>query len=139
MDRDRNWDRIKLATDVIAQGITNKDNPTSDNLIELIEQSYKNDITDEFIKPTVINDYQGFEDGDGIFCTNFRSDRARQILSALLDSNFDEYTVHDKKITTACGVVSYSYKHDEYMGVFTSQFRLITHWVKLSQRAGLNK
>ena len=139
MDRDRNWDRIKLATDVIAQGITNKDNPTSDNPIELIEQSYKNDITDEFIKPTVINDYQGFEDGDGIFCTNFRSDRARQILSALLDSNFDEYTVHDKKITTACGVVSYSYKHDEYMGIVYKPIPINNTLGEVVAKAGLKQ
>ncbi|MGB1360611.1 MAG: 2,3-bisphosphoglycerate-independent phosphoglycerate mutase [Alphaproteobacteria bacterium] len=139
MDRDNNWDRVKLATDVIAHGINNTDNPIADNPAELAKSSIANGTTDEFIKPTVIGDYDGLKDGDGIFCTNFRTDRARQILSALLDSEFDEYDAHNTKIASACGVVSYSYKHDEYMETIFKPIPITNTLGEVVSRAGLKQ
>ena len=58
-----------------------------------IEAAYARGETDEFVTPTVIGDYAGARDGDGLFFANFRADRARQILGALLDPGFDGFAV----------------------------------------------
>ena len=61
------------------------------NIHEAINSAYKSNLTDEFIPATIINGYQGVKDGDGIFCLNFRSDRAREILSAIGDPSFGHF------------------------------------------------
>jgi 2,3-bisphosphoglycerate-independent phosphoglycerate mutase len=86
MDRDTRWERTKLAYDAIvhAQGLR------AESAAEAIESAYVRDETDEFVKPTVIGDYDGVAEGDvGIF-VNFRPDRARQLTMALADPEFDE-------------------------------------------------
>ena len=138
MDRDNNWDRVKLATDVIING-NDGNNPISDDPMELIKQSHNNDITDEFIKPTVIGNYNGLQDGDGIFCTNFRTDRVRQILSAICDNEFNEYESHNKNIANSCGMVSYSYKHDDYMGIVFKPIPITNTLGEVVSNAGLNQ
>jgi 2,3-bisphosphoglycerate-independent phosphoglycerate mutase len=88
MDRDTRWERTKLAYDAIvhAKGL----HATSAE--EAIDASYKRDETDEFVKPTVIGDYDGVAAGDvGIFI-NFRPDRARQMTRALAEPGFDEFS-----------------------------------------------
>jgi 2,3-bisphosphoglycerate-independent phosphoglycerate mutase len=75
MDRDKKFDRIKLATDAIISGVGEK----YQTYQELIEKSYQNNITDEFIKPAVNINYQGIKEGDGLIFVNFRADRAIQI------------------------------------------------------------
>jgi 2,3-bisphosphoglycerate-independent phosphoglycerate mutase len=87
MDRDTRWERTKLAYDAIvhARGLH------ADSAAEAIESSYERDLTDEFVIPTVIGDYDGVAEGDvGIF-VNFRPDRARQMSRALADPEFDEF------------------------------------------------
>jgi 2,3-bisphosphoglycerate-independent phosphoglycerate mutase len=87
MDRDTRWERTKLAYDAIvhARGLR------SASAAEAIEAAYVRDETDEFVKPTVIGDYDGAAAGDvGIF-VNFRPDRARQLTRALAEPNFDEF------------------------------------------------
>jgi len=81
MDRDKKWDRIKLATDVIisAKG------ETFESAKLAIEEAYKNDIFDEFVKPCAIGDYQGITEGDAMIFCNFRADRARQISEKLFE------------------------------------------------------
>ena len=78
MDRDNNYDRIKIAYDAIIYGLGEKyNNPT-----ELFDKSYKNDITDEFIKPSIINN-GNLEDNDGIIVFNYRPDRLREMFTAI--------------------------------------------------------
>jgi 2,3-bisphosphoglycerate-independent phosphoglycerate mutase len=87
MDRDTRWERTKLAYDAIvhAQGLR------AMSASEAIEAAYARDETDEFVKPTVIGDYDGAAEGDvGIF-VNFRPDRARQLTMALADPDFEEF------------------------------------------------
>ena len=60
---------------------------------EAIAAAYARGETDEFVTPTVIGDYAGATDGDGLFFANFRADRARQILGALVDPSFDGFDV----------------------------------------------
>ena len=88
MDRDRRWERTKLAYDAIvhAEGLRAESAPAA------IESAYERGETDEFIRPTVIGDYDGAADGDAVLCFNFRPDRMRQIVRALADPGFDEFS-----------------------------------------------
>jgi 2,3-bisphosphoglycerate-independent phosphoglycerate mutase len=88
MDRDTRWERTKLAYDAIvhARGLHA---PTA---AEAIEASYELGETDEFVKPTVIGDYDGAAGGDVALFVNFRPDRARQMTRALADPGFDEFS-----------------------------------------------
>ncbi len=87
MDRDRRWERTKLAFDAIvhAQGAH------ADDAAAAVRASYESGETDEFVKPTVIGDYDGVADGDVIITFNFRPDRMRQIVTALGSADFDDF------------------------------------------------
>ena len=87
MDRDRRWERTKLAYDAIvhARGATA---PTA---AEAVAASHEADETDEFVRPTVIGAYDGIADGDVVIHFNFRPDRARQLVRALAEPGFDEF------------------------------------------------
>jgi 2,3-bisphosphoglycerate-independent phosphoglycerate mutase len=87
MDRDRRWERVKLAYDAIvhAEGLRA---PTA---AEAVAAAHERDETDEFIRPTVIGDYDGMETGDAVLHFNFRPDRARELVMALGDPNLDEF------------------------------------------------
>lgn len=91
MDRDKRWERIKKAYDALVNG---KGDMATD-AITAIENSYRQNITDEFIKPTVIVDEQQhpiatIQDGDAVLCFNFRTDRCREITQVLTQSDFPE-------------------------------------------------
>ncbi|HEY8405997.1 MAG TPA: 2,3-bisphosphoglycerate-independent phosphoglycerate mutase [Acholeplasma sp.] len=79
MDRDNNWDRLQLAYDAMTQG----DGPVFDNVLEGIETSYKADITDEFIKPFIVDKSGLIQDNDAVIFVNFRPDRAIRMSTAL--------------------------------------------------------
>ena len=87
MDRDRRWDRTKLAYDAIvhARGLR------AESAVEAVEASHAEGVTDEFVRPTVIGDYDGMADGDVVIHFNFRPDRARQLVRALGEPDFDEF------------------------------------------------
>ena len=87
MDRDTRWERTKLAYDAIvhARGLH------AETAVAAVEASYERDETDEFVKPTVIGDYDGAAAGDVAFFINFRPDRARQMSRALADPDFGEF------------------------------------------------
>ena len=112
MDRDNRWDRIAKAYRVIvsAEGDSVKDPLT------LIKTSYNQNVSDEFILPTVIEGYDGMKDGDAVLMGNFRADRVRQILSALLDPKFDGFE-RPETITLNCatGLVEYSEALNQFM------------------------
>ena len=112
-DRDHRWDRVKRAYDAIIHARSETLAGTAD---AAVEQAYKAGITDEFIPATVLKGYHGLVDGDGVFCLNFRTDRAREILSALADPMFDAFPTSARPVLSAClGMVSYSTRHDEFM------------------------
>lgn len=94
MDRDKRWERIKLAYDALAKGEGIK----ATDAIAAVEQSYAQNVTDEFIMPTVIvNEAQQplatIKDGDAVICFNFRTDRCREITVALTQQAFPEYNM----------------------------------------------
>lgn len=87
MDRDKRWDRIEKAYQAMVLAVGVK----SDNVLADIQHSYAEGIGDEFILPHVCTEYPGMQDGDALLMINFRADRVRQLLTALLDSDFKEF------------------------------------------------
>ena len=90
MDRDNNYDRLKLAYDAICYGMGEEYNSVK----ECIEDQYSKDITDEFIKPSIINDGK-LSDNDGIIVWNYRPDRLREMFTAI--TNPDEVPMETTK------------------------------------------
>lgn len=95
MDRDRRWGRIKLAYDALVNGV----GELSTNATQSIDNSYANDITDEFIQPIVMVDNSGqptatIQNGDVVIFFNFRTDRGRQLTEALSQFDFHEHNMH---------------------------------------------
>ena len=94
MDRDKRWERIKIAYDLLVHGVGNK---TTD-VLAAIESSYEKNVTDEFIKPIVVveNDkpLATIHEGDVVICFNFRTDRARQITQVLTQHDLHEHNMH---------------------------------------------
>lgn len=92
MDRDKRWERIKIAYDVLTKGIGT---PSTD-ILKSIETAYNNGITDEFIQPIYMTNAQGeplatVQPGDVVICFNFRTDRCRQITQALTQIDLPEF------------------------------------------------
>ena len=92
MDRDKRWERVKSAYDLLTRGI----GESSQNLTESIQKSYNNGISDEFIKPIVSvdenkNPIATIQEGDAVICFNFRTDRCRQITTALTQTNMPDF------------------------------------------------
>jgi len=110
MDRDNRWDRVETAYDAMIRG----EGARADDPHAAIDAAYGDDKTDEFIPATVIGDYTGFTEGDGFFCLNFRSDRAREILAAIADPDFDAFARAQVAPAALLGMVSYSDRHDAW-------------------------
>ncbi len=107
MDRDKRWDRVEKAYLAIA-GATGARFP---NAKAAIAASYEAGTTDEFMLPCVIDDYAGAADGDALLFGNFRPDRAREILAALLDPAFDGFArTKAPRFIRATGLTEYSAK-----------------------------
>jgi 2,3-bisphosphoglycerate-independent phosphoglycerate mutase len=84
MDRDKRWERVKLAYDAIASA----DGLRAADVLAALEAAYARGENDEFVKPTVIGAYTGIADGDAVIYMNFRADRARQLSQAFVDPVF---------------------------------------------------
>ena len=105
MDRDKRWERVELAYNAFL----GESAFTAPNADAAIAAGYARGETDEFVKPTVIQGFGGFKDGDGLFMANFRADRARQILTALLDPAFMDFArKRVLKFAAVLGMVEYS-------------------------------
>ncbi|MBN8936195.1 MAG: 2,3-bisphosphoglycerate-independent phosphoglycerate mutase [Rhizobiales bacterium] len=105
MDRDKRWDRVSKAYSAIveAEGAKFPDPQAA------IADAYSNKKFDEFIVPAVIGDYRGIKDGDGVLCFNFRADRVREILGAMLDPKFSGFPrKRTVKFAAAVGMTEYS-------------------------------
>ncbi|HUZ73501.1 MAG TPA: 2,3-bisphosphoglycerate-independent phosphoglycerate mutase [Stellaceae bacterium] len=105
MDRDHRWDRIEVAYRalVAAEGIAAPDAAAA------VTQSYEAGKSDEFVLPRIIGTYRGMADGDGVLMGNFRADRVRQILAALLDPDFKAFARQRVvRFAAAAGLTEYS-------------------------------
>ncbi|HET6994880.1 MAG TPA: 2,3-bisphosphoglycerate-independent phosphoglycerate mutase [Chitinophagaceae bacterium] len=113
MDRDKRWERIKLAYDAMVNGQGQK----STDAIEAVENSYRKNITDEFILPTVILDegqqpLATIKDGDAVLCFNFRTDRCREITQVLTQMDLPEFNMHKLSLHyTTLTQYDHSYKN----------------------------
>jgi len=105
MDRDKRWDRVAQAFAALVEG----QGAQAPSARAAIEASYAAGVNDEFVKPAVIGSYRGMTDGDGLLMANFRADRAREILVALLDSHFDGFARERlPRFAGVAGMVEYS-------------------------------
>lgn len=115
MDRDNRWERVERAYNAIMNG----SGVTAASASDALQDSYDGGVTDEFIEPIILNNYQGFEDGDAIIFANFRSDRAREILNAMMFDDFNGFNRNGGqcKISHAIAMVEYSDDLNKVMGV----------------------
>ncbi len=114
MDRDKRWDRVEKAYNNIVFANGERFATSS----EAIDASYKNGVNDEFVVPVVIGNYDGAKDGDAVLMINYRADRAREIMYALGDSEFDGF--ERKKVVNFIefvGMTEYSVDHTRFMKV----------------------
>ncbi len=118
MDRDNRWDRVAQAYEVIVAGGASAGEPMA-----VVRNAHAQDIGDEFILPAAVDGYEGMRDGDGLLMANFRADRAREILTALVEPDFKSFG-RSRVIDFAdrLGMVGYSTDLDASMGTL---FRMI--------------
>jgi 2,3-bisphosphoglycerate-independent phosphoglycerate mutase len=95
MDRDKRWERIKVAYDLYVEG----EGERTTDVLAAIQKSYDNGVTDEFIKPIVSVDPKGrplatIREGDVVFCFNYRTDRLREITTVLTQQDMPEFGMH---------------------------------------------
>lgn len=112
MDRDNRWDRVNLAYEAIVNGQgVHAETPS-----QAIEESYKQEVFDEFVLPCVIGSYAGMCDGDAVVMANYRSDRAREITKMMLQPDFD--LAPRSRVVAFCDAVAmteYSSEHTAWM------------------------
>ena len=136
MDRDKRWDRVELAYDniVLASG------KRFENVLEAMDITYAENVTDEFVVPCVIGDYEGAKDGDAVLMANFRADRAREILYALSDKEFSGF--ERKKVVQfamSVGMAEYSLDHNRFMKTLFAPEELKDIFGEIISNAGLTQ
>lgn len=121
MDRDKRWERVKLAYDLMVNG----DGQAYASAIEALEDAYAQDITDEFIPASVIVNDDGMpvasiKEDDAVFCFNFRTDRGRQITQVLTQMDMHEFNMHALKLYYAT-MTEYDATYNNVHVVFDSK------------------
>jgi 2,3-bisphosphoglycerate-independent phosphoglycerate mutase len=112
MDRDKRWERVEKASGAIGEG----EGPRFPDPPAAVAQAYESGVSDEFIVPAVIGTYGGMRDGDGVLCFNFRADRTRQIMTALLDPAFAAFPrARNVRFAAAVGMTQYSVALDRFL------------------------
>jgi 2,3-bisphosphoglycerate-independent phosphoglycerate mutase len=120
MDRDTRWDRVQKAYEAIVSAY-----PQHEDALTYLQKSYQEGATDEFVLPTALGSYKGMQEGDGLFMANFRSDRVRQILTALLDPHFQDFKrSRVPPFAATLGMVEYSDTLNEWMTPLFPSFPL---------------
>ncbi|MFV9875576.1 MAG: 2,3-bisphosphoglycerate-independent phosphoglycerate mutase [Rickettsiales endosymbiont of Dermacentor nuttalli] len=134
MDRDKRWDRIEKSYRAIVEAKGN----IVENVIDTMYYNYQNSIIDEFIEPMIALDYHGMESGDGLIMANFRADRVRQILTAILDPSFKEFNVLNREIF-ALGMVEYSEQLNKFIPPLFPVLTIEESLPEVISRAGLTQ
>jgi 2,3-bisphosphoglycerate-independent phosphoglycerate mutase len=136
LDRDKRWDRVEKAYDLVVQGVVTK----SDFPVSAIKASYDSDVSDEFVLPVVLGNYSGMKDGDGILFANFRADRARELLEALLDPAFNGFA-RKKQVAfaAAAGMVEYSTHLNTFMSALFPPKKISKSLGEIVAAAGLKQ
>ena len=114
MDRDKRWDRVAKAY----LAVTEARGPRFADASSVIDDAYSRDVTDEFIVPATVGGYRGMRDGDGVLCFNFRADRVRELLGALLEPGFSGFArPRIIRFAAAVGMTHYSDELAPLLGV----------------------
>ncbi len=87
MDRDKRWERVKKAYDLLTRGIGKR----SDDPMQALKEAYGSDITDEFMEPILLEEDGIIKEGDVVICFNFRTDRCREITQVLTQEDMPEH------------------------------------------------
>jgi 2,3-bisphosphoglycerate-independent phosphoglycerate mutase len=112
MDRDNRWERVTKAYQAMAEA----EGPHFPDAPAVIADAYGHDKSDEFVVPAVVDSFKGMRDGDGVLCFNFRADRVREILAALLDPAFAGFARKRViKFAAATGMAQYSEHLDQFL------------------------
>ena len=112
MDRDKRWERVAKAYGAIVEAAA----PRFPDARAVVADAYAHDLSDEFVLPAVVGDYGGMRDGDGVLCFNFRADRVREILGAMLDPAFDGFARgRIVQFAAAVGMTQYSEHLDTFL------------------------
>jgi 2,3-bisphosphoglycerate-independent phosphoglycerate mutase len=114
MDRDKRWERVAKAY----RAIVDAEGPRFPDADAVIADAYAHDLGDEFVVPAVVGGYRGIRDGDGdgVLCFNFRADRVREILGAMLDPAFDGFARgRIVQFAAAVGMTQYSEHLDTFL------------------------
>src|SRR6478609_1749021 len=112
MDRDKRCERVGLAYNAVVEA----EGPRFPDAQAAIADAYAKKQFDEFIIPAVIGGYRGIKDGDGVLCFNFRADRVREILGAMLDPAFDGFARgRIVQFAAAVGMTQYSEHLDTFL------------------------
>ncbi len=136
MDRDKRWDRVEKAYRLIVHG----KGTTANDPLSAIAAAYDRGETDEFVSPTVVADYRGMEDGDGLVIANFRADRVREIGAALLDPDFAGFARgRQVAFTAALGLVEYSTELNRFLQTLFPPENLEETFGEAVSRAGLTQ
>jgi len=136
MDRDKRWDRVEKAYRALVQGEGEK----AGDAQAAVKQSYARDKGDEFVLPTVIGDYTGMRDGDGVLCANFRADRVREILLALLDGDFSGFArARVVRFAAALGMTEYSTELNRFVATLFPPEDLADTFGDVVSHAGLTQ
>ncbi|MFW5655151.1 MAG: 2,3-bisphosphoglycerate-independent phosphoglycerate mutase [Roseicyclus sp.] len=137
MDRDNRWDRIEKAYRGIALG---QGEATAETAVGAIEAAHATGASDEFIPPVCLAGYDGLRAGDGLFFVNFRADRAREILAAIGDPDFDGFDRGSRPALSALlGMVDYSKDHDRYMSTMFPKQEIVNTLAEWIAQAGLRQ
>ncbi|MFC3126585.1 2,3-bisphosphoglycerate-independent phosphoglycerate mutase [Pseudoroseomonas globiformis] len=137
MDRDQRWERVRQAYDVMVEGRGQASAPSA---AAAIEAAHRVGTTDEFIPATVIGDYSGMKDGDGLLCFNFRADRVRQIMTALLDPAFNGFQPPRRPLFAGtAGMTEYSEALNPFLATLFGPQTLKDILGEVVSRAGLKQ
>ena len=136
MDRDRRWERVALAY----RALVDATGESAPDALSAVDAAYARGETDEFVKPTVIDGYKGMLDGDGVLMANFRADRVREILSALLDPNFAAFPrPRMVRFAAALGMVEYSQQLNRFLGILFPPQNMADTLGEIVSKAGMTQ
>ncbi|HYZ40712.1 MAG TPA: 2,3-bisphosphoglycerate-independent phosphoglycerate mutase [Stellaceae bacterium] len=136
MDRDRRWDRLEKAYNLIVSASGHR----ARDPIEAVEAAYARGETDEFVEPTAIAGHRGMRDGDGLLIANFRADRVREIATALLDPDFSGFSrSHRVGFAATLGLVEYSTELNRFLATLFPPDDLRDTFGEVAARAGLTQ
>ena len=136
MDRDKRWDRVAKAYQALVEGRGER----APDALAAIERGYAAGLNDEFVLPTVVDGYDGMMDGDGVLEGNFRADRVREMLAALLDPAFAGFQRgRTVRFAASSGLTEYAAELKPFLTALFPPADLRETFGEVVSRAGLHQ